>query len=188
MVVVVRRDEHDLARELTERTAQQQIAEAMALLRRKHADTRSGAEVVHRPFHREGVGDGREVGSKCVASGVDFELDALQEQLRRGVGVLVGFDDVAARVGDERADARDDAGPVGALEQEHRTHYEFIGVAAPQNRVRSGSRSPRRRSRSISTQATPLLSAYTLAWGLICCATNMPAVGASPGSRSRRSW
>src|SRR3954454_504248 len=27
------------------------------------------------------------------------------------------------------ADARDDSGPVWALEQEHRTHYEFIGFA-----------------------------------------------------------
>ena len=70
--------------------------------------------------------------------------------------------------------ARDDARTVGALEQEHGAHVVPIGAGAAQNSVRSGSTSPRSRSRSISTQATPLLSAYTLAWGLICCATNMP--------------
>jgi hypothetical protein len=59
---------------------------------------------VHRPFHRERVGDGRKVGSERIVGRVDLELDALEKQLRRGVGVLVGFDDVAAGVGDERAD------------------------------------------------------------------------------------
>src|SRR5437660_366902 len=98
---------------------------------------------------------------------VGIELDALEEQAGRGVGVLVGFDDVAALVRNERPDGRDDARSIGALQEECGAH----GRAA-QNSVRSGSTSPRRRVRSTSTQATPLLCAYTRAWGLMCCATS----------------
>ena len=65
------------------------------------------------------------IGAKPRAesrSGVDVELDPLEEQAGRGVGVLVGLDHVAAHVGDERADRGHDAGPVGALEEEHGAH------------------------------------------------------------------
>ena len=113
---------------------------------------------------------------------VDVELDALQEQAGRRVGVLVGLHHVAARVGDERADRGDDPGSIGALQEENGPHG-----AVPQNSFRSGSTSPRNRARFTSTHATPLLSAYTRACGLICWATSMPAVGANCGSRSSRS-
>ena len=93
------------------------------------------AEIVHAPVHREAFGDGRERGRELGARRVDVELDALQEQPGRGVGVLVGLDDVAARLGDERADRGDDAGLVGALEQEHGAHVFFNRRAEPLRRA-----------------------------------------------------
>ena len=139
------------------------------------------------PSHVESLGDRQERRSEVVAGRVDVELDALQEEPGGGVGMLIGLDDVAARAGDERTDRGDDSGLVRALEQEHGAHVCSIGRRAAQKSVRSGSTAPRNRSRSIWMQATPLLSAYTLACGLICCATNRPSVGENCGSRSRRS-
>ena len=102
---------------------------------------------------------GANVCAKVARAGVDVELDVLEEQTGRRVGMLVGLDDVAAP-GDQRADGGDDARLVRALEQEHGTHEVSIVLGAAQKSVRSGSRMPAcRRSRSISTHATPLLSA-----------------------------
>ena len=180
--VVIRRDEHDLARDLAEMEAHEEIAEAVALARDEQRDARPRAEVVHVPLHREALGDRRERRARARRElRVDVELDALEEQAGGRVGVLVGFDDVAARVGDERADGGDDARTRPGTGAGARRARGPIVLGGAQKSVRSGSTSPRRRSRSISTQATPLLSAYTLAWGLICCATNMPTVGANCG-------
>jgi hypothetical protein len=57
-----------------------------------------------------------------------------------------------------------------------------------QNSVSPGSAVPRSSARSTSMHSMPRPSAYTRAWGLIRVATRTPRVGASRGSRSRRSW
>ena len=94
----------------------------MALLRGEDRDTWTRIEIVQRPVHRIVRRERGERLGECVAARVGVELDALQEQPGFGIGVLIGFEDVAARVRDERADARDDARPVGALEQQRGTH------------------------------------------------------------------
>ena len=55
------------------------------------------------------------------------------------------------------------------------------------NRVSSGSRAPRRASRSISTHASPRASASVLACGLTRCAARTPSHAAVAGSRRIRS-
>ena len=124
MRVVVRRDEHDLARELAEREANEEIAEAVALARREHRDARAASpRSCSVPVHREPLArSARTPRAERRRARVDVELDALQEQAGGRVGVLVGLDDVAAGVGDERADRGDDARPVGALQEEHGAH------------------------------------------------------------------
>src|SRR5205085_379864 len=144
--------------------------------------------VVHRPVHREPLGEWRERVGDAGQLGVHVELDALQEQAGFGVGVLIGLDDVAAPLRDEGADTGDDARLVGALQEERGTHVFWIGGSRDQNSVRPGSTPSRRVPRSISTHATPLLAANTFACGLICWATSIPTVGANRGSRSSRSW
>ena len=91
------------------------------------------AEVVHAPSpsrsaRRSGANAGRE--ARATRSASTSNSTRWRKRPAVGVGVLVGLDDVAARVGDERADARDDAGPVGALEQEHGAHGIFRSAPA----------------------------------------------------------
>src|SRR5439155_21623129 len=118
--VVVRRDEYHLAGNLAEVEAHEQISETVPLARREERDPWPLAEIVDVPSHVESLGDPCERGGEVAAGRVDVELDALQEEPGRGVGVLVGFDDVPAGAGHERTDRGDDAGLVRALEKEHR--------------------------------------------------------------------
>src|SRR5437879_2295548 len=97
--------------------AHEEVSETVTLPRREQRDTRAVAAVVNFPSHFESFRDRRERGGEVVAGRVDVELDALQEEPGGGVGVLIGFDDVAAGAGDERADRGDDAGLVRALEK-----------------------------------------------------------------------
>ena len=64
---------------------------------------------MQRPFHRELLRDRREGRGELVARARDIELNALEKEASFGVRVLIGLHDVAAGLGDERADARDDA-------------------------------------------------------------------------------
>ncbi len=131
-------------------------------------------EIVHAPLHVEPRGDRRERRAQVGDADLGVELDALEEQPGRGIGVLVRLDDVAARLRDERADRGDDPGSVRALEEKDgsQRHRSLVGrspfhvrnpesfriMTLGQKRVSSSS-SSRRRARSTSTQATPLLSA-----------------------------
>ena len=155
--VVVRRDERDLARAARRGATRTRRSARQWPWRDASTATRGRrGEIVQRPVHGEPLRDRREPGRERRRSDVvDVELDALQEQPGRGVGVLVGLDDVAARVGHERADRGDDARTRRGTGAGVRRAV-FIGGGA-QKSVRSGSTSPRSRSRSISTHATPLL-------------------------------
>ena len=123
--LVVGRDERDVDRELAERGANEDVADAVRLTRREERDARPSCAVVELPVHRELRREGRERVAQLVhllLLRVDVELDALQEQVGDGIGVLIGFDDVAAAGRDERTDLRDDARSVGTREQQDGSH------------------------------------------------------------------
>ena len=79
-------------------------------------------EVVDLPIHCEARRDRFEIAAKIGEPVFDVELDALQEEPRRGVGMLIGLDDVARGVGNEPADGRDDARAILAAQQEGGSH------------------------------------------------------------------
>jgi hypothetical protein len=68
----------------------------VALAPREQRDARPRPEVVHVPAHAEALGQRFERLREIRARRVDIELDALEEESRGRIGVLVGFDDVAA--------------------------------------------------------------------------------------------
>ena len=120
--LVVRRDEHDLARQLAERVAHQEIGEAVALARREQRHAWPRCQIVQRPLHRELLREWLEPAPERLERRVDVELDPLEEEVGGRIGVLVGLHDVAAEVGHVGADRRDDARPIGALQEKGGPH------------------------------------------------------------------
>src|SRR5205085_669258 len=74
------------------------------------------------------------------------ELDALQEEAVHGIDVLVGVRDVAADTGDELSDGGDEAGLVGAGQEQHGAHAAATVLPGRGQPVR-GRRSASRRER-----------------------------------------
>ena len=74
----------------------------------------------HRPVHPELLGDRRDGGGDLAAGHREpgqLELDTLQEDSFLAVGVLIGVDDVAVALVDERGDRGDESGLVGTREE-----------------------------------------------------------------------
>src|SRR5947199_4039263 len=92
---------------------------------------------MHLVPHHERVGDGRE-GRRDLAwrdlEVFEGELRAHQELTELAVGVMVGIQDVAAEIMDEPGDARHDALPVLAMNQQH----DRLGVVRHPGHRRAG--------------------------------------------------
>ncbi len=121
MVGVVADDHRHLDGELAGAPPVEEVVEAVRLLRGEDRDAGPLVGEAQAPAHAEALGDGGERRADLLAGQVDaveLELDALEEGAVGVVRVLLEVDDVAAVLGHERGDGRDDAGPVRARHQQ----------------------------------------------------------------------
>ena len=101
--------------------AQQEVVEAVIGARDEDRDALAARGVAQPPGHAQAPGHLRDRGLEARAVGAQLggvEVDALEEDPRDGVGVLVGVEDVGAVPVEELGERRDDAALVGAGDQQ----------------------------------------------------------------------
>ena len=121
-VRVVRRHQHDLALQLAALPAPEHVLEAVVVAGHEHGDALALARVPEAIAHVEAVGHLRGEALRQRIGGVRHrELHPQVELAALGVrAVLVGLDDVRARLVQEAGHRAHDPGPVGAPhEQPH---------------------------------------------------------------------
>ena len=99
---VVADDEREVAAELAGLVAQQQVGQAVQILRDEERDVLLSVGELDAPVHLELARDGVEGRAKCgfaEASGVGGELDADEEEAELDVLMLVGVQDVGTAKG-----------------------------------------------------------------------------------------
>ena len=119
--VVVAHDERDVAGQLALLVADEQVVEAVVGLAHEDREPLAIGVLPQAPSHAEPVG---ELGHARVQllvgarEAVHVEADALKELARIAVEVLVGLEDVGAELGEPLGQGGDEAGAVGAADEE----------------------------------------------------------------------
>ena len=120
--LVVADDERKVAAELAGLVAQQQVGQAVQVLRDEERDVLLGVGELDAPVHLELARDGVEGGAKCgfaEAGGVGGELDAHEEEAKLDILMLVGVQDVDVVAGNEKIhDGGDDSLAVGTVDEQ----------------------------------------------------------------------
>jgi hypothetical protein len=120
---VVAHDQRDLAAELPGLVAQEQVVEAVVGARDEDRHAFHVIRPGEAPGHREARGDLGERALERQAVGEqlgDVEVDALEEEARLRVGVLVGLEDVGAVPVKDLGQRGDDPAAVGAADEQRR--------------------------------------------------------------------
>jgi len=113
---------HDVGGHLAGSPSSEQIEQAVRLLARHDGDPRLDIGEAQVDRHAESSGDRGETIEDLRAldaETLEFEFDALEENLLDVVGVLLGVHDVPVVGSDELGHRGDDTTLVGAGEQEH---------------------------------------------------------------------
>ena len=120
----MRDDQRDLAGQLAGAVAQQQVVEAVVVVRDEDRDALGRAAPRQAPASC--AKRSRDLADRALergAVGVDLrevEADALEELAGDRVGVLVRVEDVGAVSVEQLRERRDDAAPIGARDEERR--------------------------------------------------------------------
>ncbi len=122
-VGVVADDRGDLAAELARPMPEQQVVEAMVVLRDEEGDAPDLAVVREAVGHTETLRHLRDAARQGHAIGVELprvEPDSLEELPRVDVGVLIGVEDVGAVPVEQLREGRDDPALVAAGDEQRR--------------------------------------------------------------------
>jgi hypothetical protein len=120
-VGVVADDQSELGGQLTGPLPQQQVEQAMVVLRNEDRGPRVVESIRDAPVHREAIRDLRNRRLQASAIGVQLrhvELDALEELARYRIGVLIRVEDVGAVPIQDLGQRGDQAFAIGAADEQ----------------------------------------------------------------------